>query len=456
MAFKKIPSGVIIMVIWGSFTALFLPLFAGAQALPSIRTEMKLFSDSFVSPQFEATKKTNYQFVGAQIKTESFSEDALKMDIAGGIAMGSPLMNYLNITEFYYQNKQSNSESFYIGRKKMLWNELDSRWNLGVWQPVFKWNPLAPDEQGLSGLFWQLDKPLYTLVLLASPLYIPNQGPSFEIESGDFTKGNPWFHQPPQSVRIWDEATKMQYHFDQPNTTQIVLQNSYAAKIAFGDPQDFRVQLSYLYGPDNVLALGYQGSLDISTLKGNVELQPQVFFHSLAGTDVTYKRNHWKMGVSGIWDHPGKGKIFDDQWSQPLFEDAILLSPFVEWDNGVWAVNLMRLDVFGGQVKEIGENLANTPLTNLYPFQQANQISVLTNMNMGKGQRLIAKVSFMQSEKNDFELFRVNSRYRFSSAWSLFGEAQLLKAGPTSRSNVNDIAQFANNDRLMLGVAYAL
>ncbi|MDG0816180.1 hypothetical protein [Bdellovibrio svalbardensis] len=452
MAFKRSPVGTTILAVFGGVLTLLLPLFASAQ----VRTEMKLFSDSFISPEFEATQKTNYQFVGAQLKTESFSEDALRMDIAGGVAMGSPLMNYLNIGEFYYQSHQNASETFYIGRKKLLWNELDSRWNLGVWQPVFKWNPLAPEEQGLSGIFWQIDKPLYTFVLFGSPLYIPSQGPSFEIEEGDFAKGNPWFHQPPQSVRIWNEATKMQYRFDQPNTSEIVLQNSYGAKIAFGDPQGFRTQLSYLYGPDNVLAIGYQGSLDISTLKGNVELQPQVFFHSLTGADMTYKINRWKVGVSGLWDRPGKEKIFDEQWSQPLFEDALLVSPFVEWDNGLWAVNLMRLDIFGGEIKEVGENLANTPLTNLYPFQQANQISLMTNLGMGKGQRLIGKLSYTHSDKNDFQLIRINTRYRLSGLWSFFGEAQVLKAGPTSKSNVNDIAQFANNDRMMLGVSYAL
>lgn len=444
--------GIFLRLLIGSACA----LMGSSVAFAQIRSEMKLFSDSYISPAFEATQKNNYQFVGAQLKTESFSNDNLRMDISGGVAMGAPLMNYLNVTEFYFQNTQNPSESFYFGRKKMLWSELDSRWNLGLWQPVFKWNPLAPEEQGLSGIFWQVDRPQYTFVLFASPLYIPNQGPSFEIQDGGFTRGNPWFHQPPQSVRIWNEATAMQYRFDQPNETQIVLQNSYGSKVSFGEAQNLRAQLSYLYGPDNALALGYKGSLDLATLKGNVELKPQVFYHSLAGADVTYKINHWKLGLSAILDRPGKDKIFDSEWSQPTFEDAILVSPFIEWGDAHWAVNLMRLDVFGGAVKEVGENLANTPLTNLYPFQQASQISVMSQFNMGHGQRLFAKMSYMLSEKNDFELIRVNSRYRLSGLWSLFGEMQLLRAGPVTKDNVNDIAQFANNDRLMLGVAYAL
>ena len=451
MAFRRPSLGTLILSLVGSAMALLMPHFAFGQ----VRTEMRLFSDSFISPEFEATQKNNYQFVGASLKTEPFSDAPLKMDISGGVAVGSPLLNYLNISEFYLQSNQSDSTTFYVGRKKMLWSELDARWDLGVWEPLFKWNPLSPERQGLTGIYWQIDKPQYTFMLFASPFYIPSQGPSFEIQDGDFVKGNPWFHNPPQSVRIWDEATEMQYHMNQPSTSEIVMQNSYGAKLSFGDPQGFRVQTSYIYKPDNSLALGYQGSLDLSTLKGSVELKPQVFYHSLTGADVTYKWNRFRVGVSSIWDRPTKEKVFDEpEWTQPVFEDAVLVSPFIEWDNGVWALNFMRLDIYGGKVTEVGENQANEPLTNLYPFYQANQVSVLNNWYLGKGRRLMSKVSFTQSDKNDFQLLRVNARLRMSGLWTFFGEMQMLKAGPTDKNNQNDLAQFANNDRLMLGASY--
>jgi len=451
MAFSRPSLGTLILSLVGSAMALLTPHFAFGQ----VRTEMKLFSDSFISPEFEATQKNNYQFVGASLKTEPFSDAPLKMDISGGVAVGSPLLNYLNISEFYLQSRQSDSTTFYVGRKKMLWSELDARWDLGVWEPLFKWNPLSPERQGLTGIYWQIDKPQYTFMLFASPFYIPSQGPSFEIQDGGFVKGNPWFHNPPQSVRIWDEATEMQYHMNQPSTSEIVMQNSYGAKLSFGDPQGFRVQTSYIYKPDNALALGYQGSLDLSTLKGSVELKPQVFYHSLTGADVTYKWNRFRVGVSGIWDRPTKEKVFDEvEWTQPVFEDAFLVSPCNEWDKGVWALNFMRLDIYGGKVTEVGENQANEPLTNLYPFYQANQVSVLNNWYLGKGRRLMSKVSFTQSDKNDFQLLRVNARLRMSGLWTFFGEMQMLKAGPTDKNNQNDLAQFANNDRLMFGASY--
>ncbi|KHD88165.1 MAG: hypothetical protein OM95_10370 [Bdellovibrio sp. ArHS] len=425
-------------------------------AYAQVQTEMRLFSDSFISPTFEATQKTNYQFVGAQLKTDVFAEDPLKMDVAGGVAMGEPLLNYLNISEFYVQSRQNENETYYIGRKRLLWNELDARWDLGVWEPLFKWNPLQPERQGLIGIFYQVDKPYYTLVLFASPLFLPDQGPSFEIENGSFVKGNPWFRRPPESIKIFSEATAIDYNFDRPNETQVVLQNSFGAKVSFGDPQSLRAQMSYTYKPANQLAIGYDGNLDMAQLKGAVELQPQVFYHSLAGLDVTYKVDQVRMGVSGMFDRPNKDKIFEEQWTHPVFEDAVLLSPFIEWTNGRWGVNLQHLDIFGGDVREEGE-LANpnrAALMTRYPYKQAQQISLLTNYAFGKNRRLIGKLSFTHSDKNQFDLIRLSARFRLSGIWSLVGEMQMVKAGELTASNQNEIAQFVNNDRLMLGAAY--
>lgn len=445
---------------WGTLfsflCAMMLVMLCPQLLFAQVQTEMKLFSDSFISPDFEATQKNNYQFVGAQLKTDPFTEDAVKMDISGGVAMGAPLLNYLNISEFYIQNRQNETESFYLGRKRMLWSELDARWDLGVWEPLFKWNPLSPEHQGLSGIFWQADKPFYTLMLFASPFYLPDQGPSFEIENGSFVRGNPWFRRPPESIRIWSEATAIDYHFEKPNESQVVLQNSFGMKLSFGDPQSLRAQLSYAYKPANQLAIGYEGNLDVSKLKGAVELQPQVFYHSVTGLDLTYRQGNTRFGVSGLLDRPNKEMTFDDKWTHPIFQDALLVSPFVEWSSGRWGVSIQHLDIFGGKLEERGDlaDSRRAPLMVRYPFQQAQQLSLMTNYSLPKNRRLVGKVSVTHSEKNDFDLIRLSTRLRLSNLWSVVGEMQLVKAGPANLENQNEIAQFVNNDRFMMGAAY--
>jgi hypothetical protein len=418
---------------------------------------MRLFSDSFVSSDFEATQRNNYQFIGAQIKTNPYSESTLKMDIAGGVAMGAPLLNFLNISEFYFESRQDQSETFYLGRKKMLWSELDARWDLGVWEPLFKWNPLAAEHQGLTGLFWKIENKSSTFLLFASPFYLPDQGPNFDIQNGAFVNGNPWFRRPPESIRIWNEATSIDYHFKRPNESNVVMQNSYGMKLLFGGGPGWRTQFSYIYKPANQLAIGYDGNFDLSKLKGVVDIQPQVFYQSLAAMDVIYTQGFFKMGLSGILDRPSKEVLFDYQWTHPEFEDAIIVSPYVEWTHGSIGLSLQHLDIFGGKVREVGDlaDPTRVPLTSRYPFQQADQIAMKVYLGLKKKEKIQGKLSWTHSELNQFDLLKFSSRWQLSSTWSLMGELQLVKAGELSSSNQNEIAQYANNDRLMLGVAYA-
>ncbi|MGZ3771568.1 MAG: hypothetical protein ACXVCP_17390 [Bdellovibrio sp.] len=441
-----------------SVVGVFILLIAPINTFALVQTEMRIFSDSFVSPTFEATDKSNYQFVGAQLKTDPFSQDSLKMDISGGVAVGEPLLNYLNISEIYFENSQNQNETFYFGRKRMLWSELDARWDLGVWEPVFKWNPLSPERQGLTGIFWQIDRPFYTLGLFASPLYLPDQGPSFEIKNGSFVKGNPWFHSPPESIRIWDEVTQIDYKLQKPNEGDVVLQKSFGMRFSVGDPQSLRAQASYIYKPANQLAMIYEGSFDLASLKGVVNIRPEVYYHSLTGLDVSYKTaQSWRFGVSSIFDHPSQVDVSEaNKWTYPVFEDAVLLSPFLEWTQNRWGVSIQHLDIFGGKVTEKGD-LANpnrAPLMGRYPYQQADQIALMTDYPFKKNRKLSGKISYTHSEKNNFDLIRFTSRLRMSEMWSFMGEMQLLKAGATTLDNQNEVAQFENNDRLMLGVGY--
>lgn len=424
-------------------------------SLAQVHTEMRMFSDSFISPEFEATQKSNYQFVGARLRTESFSEENLKMDIAGGVAVGEPLLNYLNFSEIFIESSQNQNETFYFGRKKMQWSELDSRWDLGIWEPVFKWNPLSAERQGLTGIFWQVERPYFTLALFASPIYLPNQGPNFDIENGRFVKGNPWFRRPPETIRIWDEATEIEYKLQKPDEAQVVLQNSFGIRIAFGETKNLRGQLSYTYKPVNQLAMGYDGNLDIAQLKGIVNIHPQVFYHSLAGADLSYKTGDIRAGLSGLYDHTNNDYVFEEKnLTRSVFADSLLVSPFIEWFQGSWGLAFQHLDMIGGGTKEEGELASSTrePLMIKYPFQQADQITLMSNLF--KRHKLNTKISYLHSQKNNFDLVRFSSRFDLSTLWSIVAEMQLLKAGSSTIDNQNEIAQFANNDRFMMGVTY--
>jgi hypothetical protein len=426
----------------------------GAKA--QLRSDMHVFSDSFISPSFESTEKTNYQFAGMSLKSAPQSEDAVKMNIEGAMAFGSPLLNYLDISEFYFQSRPSESERLFIGRKLMMWSDLDTRWDLGLWQPLFQWNPLNPEPQGLTGIFWQGERPLYSITVFASPVFIPNQGPAFEIVNGQFVAGNPWFRRPPESVRIFSESTKVEYNFEKPNESQVVFQTSYGARLTFGSPETTFVQASYMYKPSNELALGYTGILDTGSLKGMVDLKPAVFYHTLIGLDVSQRLRYVRFGISGVADRPQKEMDFEDRWTRPEFSEAYLISPFLEIGRPEFLVTLQSLNISGGEIREVGD-MASTdrpPLTLIYPYQQALKATVENRLGFQGMRRLISRVSYTTSQKNAFDYVQWNMNYRFSSLWSVYSELGLLKAGETTVDNQNEIAQFKNDDRFMIGAAY--
>lgn len=420
-------------------------------------SDFRLFSESFISPAFEDTQTSNYQFAALSLNSRPDTEDPFVVHAQGAVAFGAPLLNYLDVNELFYQNKIADGQTLFIGRKHMAWNDMDSRWDFGLWQPTFQWNPLSPEEQGLTGLFWQTQKDNYSVTMFVSPLFIPDQGPSFDIENGQFLPTNPWFHRPPDSVQIFSESTQVDYTIDKPSTTQVLLHTSYGAKLTVGSADGFQAQASYMYKPSNQLALTYSGVLDTSKLVGVVDLKPIVFYETLTGLDLTERIGPWRFGVSGMIDHPQNATIdADPGYTYPTFSDAALVSPFVEWSQPAIAFTLQSLNVYGGQVTEVGDMASpdRAPLTMLFPYQQAIKATMENRFALGGPRRLNSKLSYTISDKNDFEYLQWALNYRFSWVWSIFSELELVRAGDLTASNQNEIAQYRTDDRLMMGVAY--
>jgi hypothetical protein len=236
----------------------------------------------------------------------------------------------------------------------------------------------------------------------------------------------------------------------------VVFQASYGAKLSFGNPDEALAQLSYMYKPSNELAIGYSGLLDTSKLRGVVDLKPQVFFHSLSGLDLSHKVGVFRYGVSGVYDRPQKDLEFEEKWTHPEFQDATLISPFVELIFKTTTVSLQAMNVYGGEVREVGDMASSdrAPLTMRYPFQQAYKISMDNRFLLKNNRRLTSRASYTMSDKNDFEYIQWAASYRFSSLWSAFSELELVRAGEVTAQNQNEIAQYKNLDRFMVGAAY--
>lgn len=423
-----------------------------------IASQISLFSDSYISPAYEATLGTSFNYMGMSLKSDEFSDEKLRLDVSGAISFEEPLLNFLNVTELYYSTEINQNERLWLGRKKYLWSELDAQWNMSIWEPVFKWNPLTPQRQGLSGLFWQVERPEWSITIFASALYIPDQGPSFLIEDGQFMKGNPWFQNPPDSIHIFHESTEADYRLNRPNESDVIFQASYGASLMIGDPQKLLFRASHLFKPANQLALGYQGRLNIPNDKGIIELLPVTYHHSVSGVDMTYRYDFLRFGYSVNYDQPLNDFNLNEDWTIQNYSPALLTSPFIELLGQYWSLNLSHLRIYDGQVVEIGAlaDANRAPLASKYAFYEATQLSLIGRLSLAKSREMSGRLTTIYSEENQFTVVKGDLRIRFSNLWQVSGEIQLVQSRPITDQNKNDIAQFVNNDRFMFGVSYAL
>ncbi|MFN9067278.1 MAG: hypothetical protein ACK5V3_08630, partial [Bdellovibrionales bacterium] len=186
----------LIMVRFSGFSIgyfIFILGFLNPWAQAQISSSLLLQNDSFISPDFQATDQTQYQYFGWRAQNVD-DRDPLGVEAEAVIAMGAPILNYIKVKEFSYKFQTSEKEFFTLGRHHHPWSELDSRWAFGVVEPTFEWNPLNRESLSLTGISWLRAESDYTLAAFWSPLFIPDQGPSFEITNeGRFSRKNPWF-----------------------------------------------------------------------------------------------------------------------------------------------------------------------------------------------------------------------------------------------------------------------
>lgn len=429
-------------------------------AFGQVVSKFSLVNDSFISSAFEASEKSSYQFFTGQLKTEPKAAENFYIDLSAGYAFGAPLLSYINATELYVSPHLVDKSKVIFGRKLLDWSELDRRWTLGIFEPTFLWNPLSPKQQGLTGLFWSLDEENYGAHLFLSSLYLPDQGPSFEIVNGRFEKGNPWFRRPPEFINLNGVYTSIDYTIHTPEMSEVIFRQSFAGNVRVGEKNGLRGVFSLASMPSNQIAKTYKGVINTEELRGEVEVVPVIYEHVLVSGDFVYENENIETGLSVIYDNPTQ-PTYSDGFTHPKFTAATLVSPFAEVRfrgsrSSVWKLGVQALDISGGGVEDEGPDAAEDrgALTSRYPFSRAVELYGAMSMRFSKRQRILSKISYMQSDENKFSVIKWNNLWSLDSHWDLLTDLVLVEAADATRDNQNDISQFKNHDRLIIGASY--
>lgn len=438
--------------------ALFTFIFAQAWAGPQGR--ISLSQASFVSPDYQSTERKDFQFVSVGLDTlagfqsETEIENTLQAQIRGMMAPGAQVLNYLDISQLYW--KQS---LLSVGRKKVRWSQIDESFGLGIYQPLFKWNPLQPESQGLTGVFLHAEDMHsaipWSITLFGSPLYIPNQGAGYEIKDGQFEKTNPYFGQRPRVAELSGQRASLQYNVQKPDMSDVIYQQSFAGMVAVGDRRKGGfAQGAFAQKPMNELSLGFQGAL-MPNQKLDTQISPRVVHHNVASGEARYSFSHVSFGIAGLSDTPQEPK-FESQWTYVQYSQAVLISPFIDLKFFGAEINLAALSVQGGETSYEGPlaNEAKDVLTPLYPFRNAAMAQLKYQYRLKRHENIGLSTRYLRGEKGEFDLWTTTVAYQWQERWALQMVSQLVAVQPVPANESTIFHSYPDNDLIGVGVSY--
>lgn len=421
-----------------------------------IRTTLSLQGLSFLSSDYESTSKKNFMFLGITLRSDAKSQDAFKINLTGQYAIGESLLSYLNIREIYFTTKIDDTSVLYLGRKLQNWSSLDTVWNLSVFQPQFKWNPLTPENQGLTGIFWNKNNANLGVTVFISPLYLPDQGPSFELKDGQFQSGNPWFSAPPQNIKFQGQLLPIDYEITKPEMSSVIFQTQYGAQVRLMSPINQKNQSSYFANfaamskPANQFALGYKGVLVTTRVK--VDVTPKVYFENIGSADIGYRRDWGVAQLSFLYTKP-QSPTFDSTFNTPEFEQSLMWGPQILYKYKPFEFLLGYLDTSGGSVKDIGPDVSadRASLSQRFLYKQALQLQAKYKDIFWNQMVLNTSLQFMTSSKEGFRQIRFKSAFNFRSSWNFWLDLLLID---TDSSILTNIEPYKSSDQIWLGVNY--
>lgn len=410
----------------------------------------------------DADKFNRQQYLSARFGLTGLSSNTRHgygVDLqAGQYSYGAS--NY-SVQEIYFFYRLESFFKFIVGRKKIDWSVLDTYWKTSLWQPKYAIDYLRPEDQGLTGAFFEYKRSDFQFVALTTPIFIPNMGVDVREEGGELKSDSRWFRTPSNKYDFNGKIKTITYDITVPETRALISRPGVGFNMLIGDrSKGFWANQSAGYKPNNALLLKREGYAEAAENNVKVVVSPDVTYHSILSVDVGYSFENVKVITSYIEDTP-KEKIPVDEWvvqsMSPMKGYSLMLENNIEYSLiRDLKIQLGYLKIDGGTIADInarGERDSFTLFDERFFFYNSMLFKTEGKLFKLFNRDFTTKISYLRDFDQNGSL--VNTEFQFfpTRRWAVLFGGDFI-----SVDKEDDSSAFLNqnraNDRIYAGVNY--
>ncbi len=224
---------------------------------------------------------------------------------------------------------QANSGVFTPTAQPELWSAMDEIWELGLWQSQVNWDYLLPKPQGLTGLFVTVAKKPWLLTVFGSGLFLPSHDPSVTVTpEGKIHSSSRWFTPPQSNFFLFNQRIETLYWTQTYYLKNILLNDSYAVRLRFGDIHTQWMSVSYAQKPVNQIYFTVDAGLSIKKTAIKNIIAYQLFRHNLMSLDVGIREKYLSIILSATYEQPEQPPVVKNRIT-PVLPEALFFSSHV-------------------------------------------------------------------------------------------------------------------------------
>lgn len=428
--------------------------------LGQIRFEsMQYMSEIPESPHLTKSQLLSARLIGGAPLNWGVANLSYGLDIAAGTYFSWGQSNFF-LSEFYLRKDLNPTTDISIGRRKYDWSELDSRWQLGLWQPKYTLDALRPEDQGLTGLYYNVRQENFEFLLMGTLIFIPTMSPEIREESGELVSDSRWYRQPSNTWNFSDQPTAITYKLALPDMGSLISKPGAAAMVRMGSRKAGpRAIFSAARKPVNDLLLKRQVFFVVDNTK--VTVAPDVTYHNLVSVDVGYTSGAVSGSLSLIADQPDE-RIPEVTMAIQKIEPVQIYSANLDFDLGRFfshrlLVQTSYLKSYGGGIQDV-DNAGNpdeiTLFEDRFKFSNAAMVRLQAEITKLFAGPFISKFSYIYDFDQKGSIWGLEFQIFPAQKWALVLGADLLGVESPTDNDKGFINQFRANDRVYGGMSY--